>query len=117
MCCTVVSPTVFVSAASADVVFVLDGKHVLNNHSVTRCEGEDLLIGCGYRETVHPSDLSLRNISVTPPKKLRLTVQTQTELFQVRSYNLLARLATGDSQYQCVWSNIQYNVTIHFTGK
>ena len=107
----------FVSAASGDVVFVLDGEHPLNNHSVTRCEGESLLIGCGYRETVRPSDLSLRYISVTPPITLKLTVRNETEIFKVRSYRLSAGSATGDRQYQCVWRNFQYNVTIHFTGK
>ena len=116
MCCTVVSSSVSVSAAS-DVVFVLDGENIISNHSVTRCEGESLLIGCGYRETVRASDLSLWYISVTPPQTLRLTIPTEAELFDVLSYRLLARWATGDRQYQCVWNSIQYSVTIHFTGK
>lgn len=116
MCCTVVSSSVSVSAAS-DVVFVLDGKNILSNHSVTRCEGESLLIGCGYKKTVRESDLSLRYISVTPPLTLPLTVRTETSLFNVLSYRLLERWATGDRKYQCVWKNIQYNVTIHFIGK
>lgn len=116
MCCTVVSSSVSVSAAN-DVVFVLDGENIVSNHSVTRCEGESLWIGCGYRETVRASDLSLRYISVTPPQTLPLTHRTAISFFNVLSYKLSGFRATGDKRYQCVWKNFQYNVTIHFTRK
>lgn len=102
--------------AASDVVFVLDGKNIISNDSVPRCEGVPLLIGCGYRETVHERDLSLWYISVTPPRKLPLSIPSEASFFEVLSYNLSGRSATGDRQYQCAWKTILYNVTIHFSG-
>ena len=91
------------------VAFFIDGDRVDNGEGshaeVTRCQGEELVIGCGYRETpLTSSDISLSDTTSQPPVKLSLREDpdTSSPFFDVLIHTLGASDATGRRTFVCV---------------
>ena len=81
------------------------------------------MIGCGYRDTVHKSEVSLYRTDVTPDVSLQIMYSEEIVLFSVLSYTVSAADATGNRGYRCesrstrTGVTIVASMTIHFSGE
>ena len=70
------------------------------------------MIGCGYRGTVHKSEVSLYRTDVTPDISLQVMSSEEVFLFSVLSYTVSAADATGNRGYRCESYSTSTEVTI-----
>ena len=87
--------------------------------SVTKCQGEDTVLGCGFRQPPFTADdITLNYISGNTPVHLKLTQSGNDPIFTILSYTLPSSEATGVKSYQCIASSHslskEVDVTIHF---
>ena len=93
--------------------------------SVTKCQGEATVLGCGFRQPPFAADdITLSDTSGSTPVTLGLIPGGDDPIFTILSHTLPASEATGVKSYQCTASSLslseEVDVAIHFieqTGK
>ena len=88
--------------AARDLVFVAGGDIVEEGVTVVReCQGEQLVIGCGYRDLVLKENVNLYDVTGGSPVQLPLTDDDLIGFFEVLSHTLSARATQGTKRYKC----------------
>ena len=112
--------------AARDLVFVINGDIVnYGTTSVSECQDENIVLGCGYKPSplgLRDSDVTLSYISGSTTTDLSLQRSDGLPLFILLSHTLLANEAKGVRTYRCAARaySLSVEVTIRFverTGK
>jgi hypothetical protein len=112
--CSCLVPWASVHAA-ADLKFVIVGKPMPDDGTEHNCEGESIKIGCAYRGSVVPSDVSLTTGSPAQSLHLRPDSSWSFQLFDGGlSYTVPASNASGTRTYTCSAGSLTATFTIIF---